>query len=244
MSRPADCSGAYIAGPNARITGTATVRARRQGRRREALALGHHRPGAAAARHARAEEALALVADGQLDEQLPAHARAGRARRCRRAATSRAVDGDVLERLLLVDALEQHRGDVLPGAQPVLAPLRLGVQLGVGDGDAGRGGEGDDDVLVLLREAAGLLRQVELAEHARADAHRRARGTTPSAGARAGSRGRRGARAGRRAAARPCSGICAEHALRVRRGPQRRGDRGRHPGVDERGRGRRARRAR
>ena len=69
---------------------------------------------------------------------------------------------------------EQFGGDVPGGLDPGLSRARLLVEPGVGDGDAGGGGQRLDEHLVVLAErlAPGLLGQIEIAVDLVADAHR------------------------------------------------------------------------
>ncbi|OIQ75956.1 hypothetical protein GALL_423730 [mine drainage metagenome] len=103
-------------------------------------------------------------------------------------ARVRAVDlprdgGDVREDVLLVGALQQHGGDLLPGGQPLLAATLDRVQLGVLDSDRCGSGQGEDDGLVVRVEPTGLLRQVQrpvpLAAHAHGRSEERAHRRVP-----------------------------------------------------------------
>jgi hypothetical protein len=60
--------------------------------------------------------------------------------------------------------------------EPLAAALAESVDTGVLDGEAGRAGEGDHQLLVGLREVASacLLGEVEIAEHGASDSHRHA----------------------------------------------------------------------
>jgi hypothetical protein len=82
--------------------------------------------------------------------------------------------GDQLQRLGRGGAGQQPGGDLGGRGQPARPPAGLLEQPGVLDRDAGRGRQRDHHLLVFLSEvaAAGLLAQVEVAEHLAADPDR------------------------------------------------------------------------
>ena len=126
--------------------------------------------------------------------------------------------GDVLERVLVVDALQQHRRDVLTGPQPVLAPLR---RRRTAARSRRRPRPPRRATPRRPRPPAvkppGFSDRYSWPKTRAADADGGARGTSPWTGGRAGSRGTRGARAGRARRSAPVSGISPSDAERERR---------------------------
>ena len=90
------------------------------------------------------------------------------------AATSRARSATTSRAESTASSPRQDARDLRRRSQPVLPTMRLLVEAGVLDRDAGGCRQGDHDVLVLLGEVAlpRLLRQVEVAEHLVADPDR------------------------------------------------------------------------
>ena len=161
-----------------------------QGVHHQAVAVPQHRVRAPVRRHQGADQLVGGHAVDDLHHQVVAHPGEYQSRRVgvgHLAGRGR----DLGEHVLLLGAGQQHGGDLLARPQPALPAFGRRVELGVLDRDGRRRGEGEHDVVVVVGEAPGLLRQVQVAEDAVAHpdggaeerAHRRVtRGEAPEAG--------------------------------------------------------------